>query len=124
MLMDLLGVKIGMTFSGGLIDYTMFGIIPQVTGQDVHAWNVILVGIPYFFIYFLLFRFLIIKLDVKTPGRGDDLTLKTKADFKAQQEGKSESGLTAQQEGIVEALGGADNIKDLDACITFTCNSK
>lgn len=118
MLMDLLGVKIGMTFSGGLIDYTMFGIIPQVTGQDVHAWNVILVGIPYFFIYFLLFRFLIIKLDVKTPGRGDDLTLKTKADFKAQQEGKSESGLTAQQEGIVEALGGADNIKDLDACIT------
>lgn len=120
MLMDYLNVRIGMTFSGGLIDYTLFGIIPQLTGQDVSAWNVLLVGIPYFFIYFFLFRFLIIKLDIKTPGRGDDMSLKTKADFQAKQNGKAveSNGLSPLDNQIIEALGGADNIVDVEACIT------
>lgn len=122
MLMDLLNVKIGMTFSGGFIDYTMFGIIPQLTGQDVGAWNVILVGIPYFFIYFLIFRFVIKKFNIMTPGRGEDLTLKTKADYQAQKAGNNEvnneTGLSPLDEKILEALGGPDNIEDIDACIT------
>lgn len=123
MLMDLLGVKIGMTFSGGLIDYTMFGLIPQFTGQDVHAWAVPLVGIFYFVIYFFVFRFFILKFNVMTPGRSDDdLELKTKADFKAKQEKKAQQttdgDLSLLDQQILEALGGADNIEDLDACIT------
>ena len=117
-LMDILNVKIGMTFSGGLIDYTMFGILPQVTGQNVNAWNVILVGIPYFFIYFFIFRFFILKFNIQTPGRGDDLTLKTKKDFQEKQNTKNENGISEISLNIIEALGGKDNIKDIDACIT------
>ena len=117
-LMDILNVKIGMTFSGGLIDYTMFGILPQITGQNVNAWNVILVGIPYFFIYFFIFRFFILKFNVQTPGRGDDLTLKTKKDFQEKENHKNEEGISDISLNIIDALGGKDNIKDIDACIT------
>lgn len=120
MLMDLLNVRIGLTFSGGLIDYTLFGIVPQATGQDVGAIWVPVVGVFYFVIYFILFRWFILKFNVMTPGRGDDLTLKTKEDYKAKQNGKEvkEGELSALDQAILEALGGADNIENLDACIT------
>lgn len=120
MLMDLLNVRIGLTFSGGLIDYTLFGIVPQATGQDVGAIWVPVVGLCYFVIYFILFRWFILKFNVMTPGRGDDLTLKTKEDYKAKQNGKEvkEGELSALDQAILEALGGADNIENVDACIT------
>lgn len=120
MLMDLLNVRIGQTFSGGLIDYTLFGIVPQATGQDVGAIWVPVVGVFYFVIYFILFRWFILKFNVMTPGRGDDLTLKTKEDYKAKQNGKEvkEGELSSLDQAILEALGGADNIENLDACIT------
>ena len=116
-LMDILQVKIGMTFSGGLIDYTMFGLLPQGTGQDVNAIMVLIVGVIYFFLYFFIFRFLIRKLNIMTPGRGEDLTLKTKADFKSKKKAKGDE-ISPIGLGIIEALGGKDNIKDIDACIT------
>lgn len=120
MLMDLLNVRIGLTFSGGLIDYTLFGIVPQATGQDVGAIWVPVVGLCYFVIYFILFRWFILKFNVMTPGRGDDLTLKTKEDYKAKQNGKEvkEGELSSLDQAILEALGGADNIENVDACIT------
>lgn len=120
MLMDLLNVRIGLTFSGGLIDYTLFGIVPQATGQDVGAIWVPVVGLCYFVIYFILFRWFILKFNVMTPGRGDDLTLKTKEDYKAKQNGKEikEGELSSLDQAILEALGGADNIVNVDACIT------
>ena len=120
MLMDLLNVRIGLTFSGGLIDYTLFGIVPQATGQDVGAIWVPVVGLCYFVIYFILFRWFILKFNVMTPGRGDDLTLKTKEDYKAKQNGieVKEGELSSLDQAILEALGGADNIVNVDACIT------
>lgn len=120
MLMDLLNVRIGLTFSGGLIDYTLFGIVPQATGQDVGAIWVPVVGVCYFVIYFILFRWFILKFNVMTPGRGDDLTLKTKEDYKAKQNGieVNEGELSSLDQAILEALGGADNIVNVDACIT------
>ena len=118
-LMDILGVKIGMTFSGGLIDYTMFGIIPEATGQSVGAVWVPVVGIVYFFVYFIVFRFFILKMNIMTPGRGKDMTLKTKEDFKSKQNAETSIGeISNIGLGIIEALGGKENIKDIDACIT------
>lgn len=121
MLMDILNVRIGMTFSGGLIDYSLFGLLPQLTGQDVNAFMVILVGIPYFFIYFFLFRWAIIKWDIATPGRkGAAVETKSKADFKAKQEGGEDAkgGASDLTQGIIDALGGAENIVTVEACIT------
>ena len=70
MIMHILNVGVGMTFSGGIIDLTLFGILQ---GNEKTNWiMVVLVGIIYFFVYFLLFRFLILKKNYITPGREDD----------------------------------------------------
>lgn len=119
-LMDILNVSVGMTFSGGIIDYVLFGIIPQLTGQDVNAFGVILVGIPYFFIYYFIFKWAILKYDIQTPGRGEDMALKTKADYKSKKEKnkKTLGNIDVNVEEIIVALGGDANIVDIDACIT------
>ncbi|WHX47991.1 glucose-specific PTS transporter subunit IIBC [Paenibacillus woosongensis] len=108
MTMHLLDVKIGMTFSGGLIDFLIFGVIPGRTPW----WNVIIVGLILAVIYYFGFRFVIRKFNLKTPGREDD---------SAQQDGGEQRGKTTQDElphNILAALGGQDNIVHLDACIT------
>ncbi len=116
MLMDVLGVKVGMTFSGGFIDFSLFGILPGVTGADNHWYYIIVVGIAYAFIYFFLFRWFIVKFDIKTPGRkGSDVAVVTKKDYHAAKAAGSDN---AQVEKMIEALGGADNLIDVDACIT------
>ncbi|HJV31874.1 MAG TPA: glucose-specific PTS transporter subunit IIBC [Bacillales bacterium] len=104
MTMHLLNVKIGMTFSGGLIDYILFGVINPQT----HAWLVIPVGIVFAFIYYFGFRFAIRKFNLKTPGR----------------ELEEDEVLTPNIQGgdlaanILDAMGGKQNIAHLDACIT------
>ncbi|MDI3233467.1 glucose-specific PTS transporter subunit IIBC [Exiguobacterium antarcticum] len=113
MIMDILNVKIGMTFSGGLIDYTLFGILPNRTSW----WLVIPVGLVFAVIYYFGFRFVITKFDLKIPGR------------EAIQEGAVASTTTAGElpYEILQAFGGASNIKHLDACITrlrITVNDK
>ncbi len=123
MLMHILGVSVGMTFSGGVIDLTLFGILQ---GNAKTNWLMIpLVGILYFIIYFFLFRFMIRKFNYQTPGREDDdveTKLYTRADYNAKKEGKS-AGSSAQDAHlisslIVEGLGGKNNIANLDCCAT------
>ncbi|MFR9707995.1 glucose-specific PTS transporter subunit IIBC [Paenibacillus sp. MB22_1] len=107
MTMHLLGTKIGMTFSGGLIDFLIFGVIPNRTPW----WNVIIVGLILAVIYYFGFRYVIRKFNLKTPGREDQV---------ADEEGAA-GGATSQDDlphNILSALGGQENIVHLDACIT------
>ncbi|WP_409296654.1 glucose-specific PTS transporter subunit IIBC [Peribacillus sp. SCS-26] len=105
MTMQLLNVKIGMTFSGGLIDYILFGLINPQT----NAWLVIPVGLVFAVIYYFGFRFAIRKFNLMTPGR--------EADDEADEEtGNAQGGELAAE--ILEAMGGQQNISHLDACIT------
>ena len=104
---DLLSVRIGNTFSGGLIDFTLFGILPGEA--KTHWMYVIPQGIVWAVLYYVSFRFFITKFNVKTPGReedGEDIQVET----------KSSIGATAIE--VLEALGGASNIEDVDSCIT------
>ena len=124
MLMHILGVGVGMTFSGGIIDLTLFGILQ---GNAKTNWIMIpLVGIAYFIIYFFLFRFLILKKNYATPGREDDTEetkLYTRADYNAKKNGEDapQSGVKDDHtvsKLILEGLGGKDNIISLDCCAT------
>ena len=129
-LMDILNVFIGMTFSGGLIDLTLFGILPSGAGVPTNWIRVILVGAGYAVVYYFLFKTLIIKLNLKTPGReGDDEEAKlySKADFQAAKglDGKETSNKSNGKDEIVQkapevlaALGGEENAVSIDACIT------
>ncbi|GIW48621.1 MAG: hypothetical protein KatS3mg079_097 [Caloramator sp.] len=105
MLMHILNVKIGMTFSGGIIDFILFGVIPNRTSW----WLVIPVGLVFSVIYYFGFRFAIRTFNLKTPGREDD-----------EVEGAAEAAATNSTlaANVLEALGGKENIKYLDACIT------
>ena len=103
MIMQILNVKIGLTFSGGIIDYILFGVLPNRT----RWWLVIIVGLVFSLIYYILFRYLIRKFDLETPGR-------EKEDIKAEID--VSDGKLAYK--VLNALGGAKNIKFLDSCIT------
>lgn len=106
---DLLNISIGNTFSGGVIDFTLFGILQ---GNANTNWLLqIPVGLLWAAIYYVSFRFLITKFNILTPGRGDDVE---------DDEVKVESKSTLKEDAveIIDALGGADNIEEVDACIT------
>lgn len=119
MFMHIFNVGVGMTFSGGLIDLTLFGILQ---GNDKTNWIwVILVGIVYFIVYYLLFSFIIKKWDLKTPGRGEseEVKLYTRSDVNAKKDEKEHaSGYNEQSVMIAEGLGGKNNISDVDCCAT------
>ena len=124
MVMHILKVGVGMTFSGGLIDLTLFGILQ---GNEKTNWiMIVLVGLIYFAIYFLLFRFLILKLNYMTPGREEDdgeVKLYTRADYNAKREGEGPRETTTAPRHevsalILEGLGGKENIANLDCCAT------
>ena len=120
MLMHALGVGVGMTFSGGIIDLTLFGILQ---GNAKTNWVMVpLVGAVYFIVYFLLFRFLILNKNYRTPGReleDGDVKLYTRADYNAKK-GKNAKGSASDAKSalILEGLGGRDNIVSLDCCAT------
>lgn len=121
MLMHIFNVGVGMTFSGGLIDLFLFGIL-QGNAKTNWIW-IVIVGIAYFFIYYLVFNFMIKKLNLKTPGRDADETetkLYTRKDMeKAKVSEKTASGGNhAQSALILSGLGGRDNISDIDCCAT------
>ncbi|WP_117149425.1 glucose-specific PTS transporter subunit IIBC [Paraliobacillus zengyii] len=106
MTMYLLDVKIGMTFSGGLIDFILFGVMPNRTEW---FW-VIVVGLVFAVIYYFGFRWAILKFNLATPGRekaeeGDD---------DIQESGDEDD----RPYEILKAMGGQENITNLDACIT------
>lgn len=98
----LLDVHLGYTFSGGFIDYVLLGVLPN----KAQWWLVIPVGLVYAVIYYFVFRFLIVKLKYKTPGREDKQSQAVTA------------SATELPYAVLEAMGGKANIKHLDACIT------
>jgi len=130
MLMGVLNVFIGMTFSGGFIDYALFGLLPAGAGVPTKWLTVLLVGIVYFIVYYFVFYFMITKFNLKTPGRDEnegETKLYTKADFQNSKGGATEAaapktsgkGEIAEKAPLVlAALGGEENIVSVDACIT------
>ena len=125
MIAHMLNIAVGLTFSGGLLDFFLFGILQ---GNAKTSWiRVIPVGIIYFFLYYFIFKFMIKKFDFKTPGREDDdveTKLYTKADVNARKEAQNgaaserASSEDALSEMITRGLGGKKNIADVDCCAT------
>lgn len=121
MLMHILNVGVGMTFSGGLIDLVLFGVM-QGNAKTHWVW-VVVVGAVYFVLYYIIFRFMISKFDYKTPGRDDaeEVKLYTRADVNARS-AASDSTAPAGDDPvsalIVEGLGGTANLSDVDCCAT------
>lgn len=123
MFMHVFEVGVGMTFSGGFIDMFLFGIL-QGNAKTNWIW-IVIVGIVYFVVYYLLFTLLILKLDLKTPGRGDEEEVKLyrRSDVEARKNAANPDGTQNSQEDVVSAtitqgLGGRDNISDVDCCAT------
>ncbi|MBA4492857.1 PTS transporter subunit EIIC [Paenactinomyces guangxiensis] len=109
MLAHILQITIGQTFSGGFIDFILFGILQ---GNDKTNWIYVpIVGIFWFLLYYLTFRFYIVKFDVKTPGR-EDGTTESSESMQMDRTGDSRART------IVEGLGGKENIQDVDCCAT------
>ncbi|MEC0203463.1 PTS transporter subunit EIIC [Paenibacillus lautus] len=107
MIADMLSVRIGNTFSGGAIDFMLFGVLQ---GNAKTNWiYVIIMGLFWAIIYYLVFRFLITKFNVATPGRESD-------GESVSVESKDSIGETAMK--VLNALGGKENLEDVDACIT------
>ena len=117
MIAHILNIAVGLTFSGGFLDLFLFGILQ---GNAKTSWlRIIPVGIIYFLLYYGIFKFLILKFDLKTPGREDEDTetrLYTKADYNA----AKETGVKGAEVSalITAGLGGKANIEDVDCCAT------
>lgn len=123
MLMHLFEVGVGMTFSGGLIDLFLFGVL-QGNAKTNWIW-IVIVGIGYFIIYYLLFHLLIVRLDLKTPGREDaeEVKLYRRSDVDARRQGETPGRNVAGDvdqlsAAISRGLGGKNNISDVDCCAT------
>ena len=127
MVAHILNIAVGLTFSGGLLDLMIFGVLQ---GNAKTSWlRIIPAGIVYFLLYYVLFSFLIKKFDLKTPGREDDdeeTKLYTKADVNARRteakEGEScsqaESSKDSRSAAIAMGMGGRNNITSVDCCAT------
>ena len=127
----------GMTFSGGIFDFILFGVIPDATQMHANSYWVIVIGAVFAPIYYFVFYGYIKHFDIKTPGRddseGDEIKMVSKAEYrasKASNKGKDsstnsnnkKSKKSAEREERVllleKNLGGLDNLKTINACIT------
>ena len=122
MIAHILNIAVGLTFSGGLLDFFLFGILQ---GNEKTSWLLVIpVGIIYFFLYYFIFKILILKFDLKTPGREDrdtETKLYTRADVNARKENQNNKEATSNDsisEAITRGLGGKKNISDVDCCAT------
>lgn len=121
MLMHIFNVGVGMTFSGGAIDLTLFGILQ---GNDKTNWIwIVLVGLVYAVIYYYVFYFMITKLNLKTPGReadNEETKLYTRKDMNDRNKAAEKSGDTPDRVSalILKGLGGKSNLSDVDCCAT------
>ena len=127
MVAHILNIAVGLTFSGGLLDLVIFGVLQ---GNAKTSWlRIIPAGVVYFLLYYFLFSFLIKKFDLKTPGREDDdeeTKLYTKADVNARRteakEGESgsqaENSKDSRSAAIAMGMGGRNNITSVDCCAT------
>ncbi|MGN1133865.1 MAG: glucose PTS transporter subunit IIA, partial [Oscillospiraceae bacterium] len=122
MLMHIFNVGVGMTFSGGAIDLTLFGIL-QGNGKTNWIW-IVIIGLLYAVVYFFVFYFMIRKFNFKTPGRESDdeeTKLYTRKDLnerKEKSEGKTGSHFDRISALILKGLGGKENLSDVDCCAT------
>ncbi|MGL4343433.1 MAG: glucose PTS transporter subunit IIA [Metamycoplasmataceae bacterium] len=111
---------IGMTFSGGLIDWVIYGAL-QIDGGS-NAWWSLIFGVGYIPIYFFFFLFAIKRFNIETPGRGGNTKLYTKADYKNKNDNNATNNLNSNFDPlaveVIKAYGGLENIKNVDACIT------
>ena len=105
MLAHIFEITIGQTFSGGFIDFMLFGVLQG--NAKTHWMYVIVIGIVWFFLYYFTFKFLILKFNFKTPGRTDKLEV---AESKEKPEGRALN--------IINALGGEENLVNVDNCAT------
>ena len=122
MIAHMLNIAVGLTFSGGLLDLFIFGILQ---GEAKTSWMYIIpVGVVYFFLYYFIFSWMIRRFDFKTPGREDDdeeTKLYSKADYQAQQGGAAGQGASAddaKSAAIARGLGSKRNITSVDCCAT------
>ncbi|MEH7179183.1 maltose/glucose-specific PTS transporter subunit IIC [Neobacillus vireti] len=105
MMADIFNVTVGQTFSGGFIDFILFGILQ---GVDKTNWPyVLVVGIPWFFLYYFTFKFLIRWKNFKVIGREDK-----------EEKAAAQVSATDRAKTIVEGLGGSENIEIVDCCAT------
>lgn len=122
MLMHILNVGVGMTFSGGLIDLTLFGVLQ---GNEKTNWIwIVIVGLVYAVVYYFVFYFMITKFNYKTPGReadDEETKLYTRKDMEARkngENGKGGDGFDRVSALILKGLGGKSNLSDVDCCAT------
>lgn len=121
MLMHIFNVGVGMTFSGGVIDLTLFGIL-QGNAKTNWIW-IVVVGLFYAVIYYFIFYLMITKLNLKTPGReadNEETKLYTRKDVNARKGSGSVSDSSFDRVSalILRGLGGKENISDVDCCAT------
>lgn len=137
-LMNLFGAHMGLTFSGGVIDFFIYGVVADSIGAGANCWLACIIGPCAAAVYFVVFYFSIKKFDIKTPGRGETTKMFTKKDFLARQEeqknsenqnndkleikaGKAFAEMSDERFEsieIIKAYGGLANILNVDACIT------
>ena len=122
MLMHIFNVGVGMTFSGGAIDLTLFGILQ---GNEKSNWIwIVVVGLVYAVIYYFVFYFMITKFNFKAPGReadDEETKLYTRKDINARKDAavvKEEDGFDRVSALILKGLGGKANLADVDCCAT------
>ncbi len=122
MLMHIFGVGVGMTFSGGAIDLTLFGVL-QGNQKTNWIW-IVLVGLVYAVVYYFVFYFMITKFGYKTPGReadDEETKLYTRKDMNARKEAvsaKDGAAFDRVSALILKGLGGKSNLSDVDCCAT------
>lgn len=127
-LTSLLGGNIGQTFSGGIIDLTIYGFIPDALGAKTNSWLPLVIGLFYIPLYYFTFYFLITKRNIETPGRGAGTRLYTKADYQAKVASKNAAStndgsanfkpIEITSYKLIKAFGGRDNISAVNACAT------
>lgn len=103
----LVGFRAGFSFSGGATDLLFSASLPAAK----NTWMIIPLGIAAFVVFYVVFRFVIVKFDLKTPGREDDDVDETKVEL-------ANNDYTAIAATILEGLGGKDNVVSIDNCIT------
>lgn len=103
----LLPTRAGFNFSAGFVDWVLSFKAPMAQ----KPWLLIPVGLVFFVIYYVIFRYLIVKLNLKTPGREDDEEDEKNVKL-------ASNNYTQVAQIILEGLGGVENITELDSCIT------
>ncbi|MBP2058240.1 PTS system glucose-specific IIC component [Lactobacillus colini] len=111
---DIMNIRIGNSFSGGFIDYLLFGVLQ---GQDKTNWpNVLIMGIIWFFLYFFIFTLCIKKFHVGIPGM--EVTENKEAESILTNSSTTDNKLFNESAAIITALGGINNIETVSACAT------